>query len=46
MNVSRILRDEPVATDAREGARTAPTCLAVVESTRTGQPQKVPNHFQ
>lgn len=31
-----ILADEPVPTDAREGARTVEVCLAIIESSTTG----------
>ena len=31
-----ILRDKPVPTDAREGARTVAVCLAIIESSETG----------
>lgn len=32
-----ILNDEPVATDAKEGAKTVAVCLAIVESAATGK---------
>jgi len=37
-----ILNDKPVAADEREGAKTVATCLAAVESARTGNPVKIP----
>ena len=37
--------DTPVNPDAREGARTVATCLAAVESSKTGQPVRVRNEF-
>lgn len=33
-----VLRDEPVLTDAREGAKTVAVCLAIIESSATGRP--------
>ena len=33
-----IINDTPVATDAREGAKTVEVCLAIVESSTTGKP--------
>ncbi len=39
------MNDTPVNPDAREGARTVATCLAAVESSRTGQPARVRNEF-
>lgn len=38
-----ILNDKPVATDAREGAKTVAVCLAIVESSKTGKIVK-PNY--
>lgn len=35
-----ILNGKPVATDAREGAKTVAVCLAIVESSATGKPVK------
>lgn len=32
-----ILRDRPVPTDAREGAKTVEVCLAIIESSETGR---------
>ena len=43
--VDHILDGAPLETDVREGARTVATCLAGVESARTGQPIKVRNDF-
>jgi predicted dehydrogenase len=43
--VNHIQRGERVVADAREGARTVATCLAAVESTRTGRPATVRNAF-
>ncbi|PIV63908.1 MAG: hypothetical protein COS11_04925 [bacterium (Candidatus Ratteibacteria) CG01_land_8_20_14_3_00_40_19] len=39
--VNCILEDKPVITDAREGAKTVATCLAAIESAKTGKPEKV-----
>ncbi len=33
-----VLNDKPVATDAREGAKTVAVCLAIIESSQTGKP--------
>ncbi|MBQ8183456.1 MAG: Gfo/Idh/MocA family oxidoreductase [Clostridia bacterium] len=38
-----IVNDKPVATDAREGAKTVEVCLAIVESAKTGKIVK-PNY--
>lgn len=38
-----ILNDKPVATDAREGAKTVEVCLSIVESAKTGKVVK-PNY--
>lgn len=38
-----ILNDKPVATDAREGAKTVEVCLAIVEASTTGKVVK-PNY--
>lgn len=38
-----ILNDKPVATDAREGAKTVEVCLAIVEAAKTGKIVK-PNY--
>ncbi len=40
-----ILNDKPVATDAREGAKTVAVCLAIVESAKTGVPVKPDYNF-
>lgn len=39
--VDCILNDKPVPTDVYAGARTVATCVAAVESARTGRPVKV-----
>lgn len=39
--VNCILEDKLVVMDGREGARTVATCLAAIESTKTGKPVKV-----
>jgi len=41
-----VINDTPVVPDAREGARTVATCLAAVESSRTGKPVRVRNEFR
>lgn len=43
--VDHILSGQPLSTDVREGARTVATCLAAVESAKTGVPVKVRNQF-
>ena len=43
--VAAIEAERPVATDAREGARTVATCVAAIESAATGQPVSVCNEF-
>lgn len=35
---SHILEDTPVMMDARQGAKTVATCMAIVESAKTGKP--------
>ncbi len=40
-----ILNNKPVATDAREGAKTVAVCLAIVESAKTGVPVKPDYNF-
>ncbi len=41
--VSCIIEDRPLIMDAKEGAKTVATCLAVIESTKSGKPVKVEN---
>lgn len=43
--VDHILNGQPLSTGVREGARTVATCLAAVESAKTGLPVKVRNEF-
>jgi predicted dehydrogenase len=43
--VDHIRNGQPLPTDAREGARTVATCLAAVESARSGRPVRVRNEF-
>ncbi len=33
-----VINDRPVATDAREGAKTVEVCLSIIESSKTGEP--------
>ena len=40
-----IINNEPVMTDAREGAKTVAVCLAIVESAKTGVPVKPDYNF-
>jgi len=39
--VDCILNDKPVVTDVYQGAQTVATCLAAVESARTGQTVRI-----